>query len=58
MPDYLEFDPAIIEKRQVYRLLTGAVVPRPIGWASTISNSGVSISRRSRFSPWSASFPQ
>ena len=42
MPDYLEFDPAIIEKRQVYRLLTGAVVPRPIGWASTISNSGVS----------------
>ena len=26
---YLEFDPAIVEKRQVYRLLTGAVVPRP-----------------------------
>jgi flavin reductase (DIM6/NTAB) family NADH-FMN oxidoreductase RutF len=38
---YLEFDPAIIEKRQVYRLLTGAVVPRPIGWASTLSKSGV-----------------
>jgi hypothetical protein len=35
--DYLQFDPAIIEKRQVYRLLTGAVVPRPIGWASTIN---------------------
>jgi hypothetical protein len=31
MPDYLEFDPSIIEKGQVYRLLTGAVVPRPIG---------------------------
>jgi flavin reductase (DIM6/NTAB) family NADH-FMN oxidoreductase RutF len=42
MPDYLEFDPAIIEKRQVYRLLTGAVVPRPIGWASTVSKCGVS----------------
>ena len=39
--DYLQFDPAIIEKRQVYRLLTGAVVPRPIGWASTLSKSGV-----------------
>src|SRR6201981_3496076 len=39
---YLEFDPAIVEKRQVYRLLTGAVVPRPIGWASTVSKSGVS----------------
>jgi flavin reductase (DIM6/NTAB) family NADH-FMN oxidoreductase RutF len=41
-PPYLEFDPAIVEKRQVYRLLTGAVVPRPIGWASTISKNGVS----------------
>jgi hypothetical protein len=41
MPDYLEFDPAIVDKRQVYRLLTGAVVPRPIGWASTVSKSGV-----------------
>jgi len=41
-PHYLEFDPAIVEKRQVYRLLTGAVVPRPIGWASTVSKSGVS----------------
>jgi flavin reductase (DIM6/NTAB) family NADH-FMN oxidoreductase RutF len=41
-PHYLAFDPATIEKRQVYRLLTGAVVPRPIGWASTVSKSGVS----------------
>lgn len=40
-PHYLEFDPATIEKRQIYRLLTGAVVPRPIGWASTVSKSGV-----------------
>ena len=42
MSDYLEFDPAIIEKRQVYRLLTGAVVPRPIGWASTLSKNDIS----------------
>jgi len=41
MPDYLEFDPAIADKRQVYRLLTGSVVPRPIGWASTLSKRGV-----------------
>jgi hypothetical protein len=39
--DYLEFDPAIIEKRQVYRLLTGAVVPRPIGWASTVDKNAI-----------------
>ena len=39
--DYLQFDPAISEKRHVYRLLTGAVVPRPIGWASTVSKSGI-----------------
>jgi len=41
MPDYLEFDPAVVGARQVYRLLTGAVVPRPIGWASTVSAKGV-----------------
>ena len=41
-PHYLAFEPAIIEKPQVYRLLTGAVVPRPIGWASTVGKSGVS----------------
>jgi flavin reductase (DIM6/NTAB) family NADH-FMN oxidoreductase RutF len=41
MSDYLEFDPAVIDKRQVYRLLTGAVVPRPIGWASTVSPAGI-----------------
>jgi flavin reductase (DIM6/NTAB) family NADH-FMN oxidoreductase RutF len=41
MPDYLEFDPAVADKRHIYRLLTGAVVPRPIGWASTVSKDGV-----------------
>jgi flavin reductase (DIM6/NTAB) family NADH-FMN oxidoreductase RutF len=37
---YLEFDPSVTDKRQVYRLLTGAVVPRPIGWASTVNANG------------------
>ena len=41
MSDYLEFDPAVTDKRQVYRLLTGSIVPRPIGWASTVSKKGV-----------------
>jgi flavin reductase (DIM6/NTAB) family NADH-FMN oxidoreductase RutF len=40
MPDYLEIDPAVSERRQVYRTLVGSVVPRPIGWASTVSSSG------------------
>ncbi len=38
---YLEYDPSAVDFRQVYRLLTGAVVPRPIGWASTINSKGV-----------------
>ncbi len=41
MTDYLEFDPAVVDRRQVYRLLTGSVVPRPIGWASTVSKKGI-----------------
>ena len=40
MSDYLEFDPSEIERRAVYRLLTGSVVPRPIGWAATIDEEG------------------
>jgi flavin reductase (DIM6/NTAB) family NADH-FMN oxidoreductase RutF len=41
MPDTLEFDPAVVDERAIYRLLIGSVVPRPIGWASTVSISGV-----------------
>ena len=41
MSDYLQFDPATAERRQIYRLLVGSVVPRPIGWASTVSKAGV-----------------
>jgi flavin reductase (DIM6/NTAB) family NADH-FMN oxidoreductase RutF len=41
MTEYLEFDPAVVDRRQVYRLLTGGVVPRPIGWASTVGKNGV-----------------
>lgn len=37
----LEVDPADWAPRQVYFLLTGLVVPRPIAWVSTISPDGV-----------------
>ncbi|MEE9240261.1 MAG: flavin reductase family protein [bacterium] len=33
-------DPAGLERRQIYRLLVGSVVPRPIAWVSTISKNG------------------
>lgn len=36
----LEFDPTKLETKQVYKLLSGSVVPRPIAWVSTISESG------------------
>jgi flavin reductase (DIM6/NTAB) family NADH-FMN oxidoreductase RutF len=42
MSPYLEYDPATIDRTAVYRLLTSVVVPRPIGWASTMSAAGVS----------------
>ena len=41
MPTYREIDPAGAGEAEIYRMLTGAVVPRPIGWASTLSPQGV-----------------
>jgi flavin reductase (DIM6/NTAB) family NADH-FMN oxidoreductase RutF len=37
----LELDPDDWEPRQVYFLLTGLVIPRPIAWVSTRSPSGI-----------------
>ena len=34
-------DPSELDTHSVYKLLTGAVVPRPIAWVSTQSQSGV-----------------
>jgi flavin reductase (DIM6/NTAB) family NADH-FMN oxidoreductase RutF len=36
----VEINPAELEEKQVYKLLSGSVVPRPIAWVSTISKSG------------------
>ncbi|WP_028782297.1 flavin reductase family protein [Thalassobacillus devorans] len=37
----MKFNPSELETNQVYKLLTGAVVPRPIAWVSTVSSDHV-----------------
>ncbi|MGH2665576.1 flavin reductase family protein [Flavobacterium sp.] len=37
----MEFDPQLIDQKATYKLLTGAVIPRPIGWISTVSEEGI-----------------
>ena len=39
--NYRVFDTAEIDHQQIYRLLIGSVVPRPIAWVSTMSADGV-----------------
>ena len=37
----MEFDPQNLEQSAIYKLLTGAVIPRPIGWISSINEDGI-----------------
>jgi flavin reductase (DIM6/NTAB) family NADH-FMN oxidoreductase RutF len=37
----LSFDPAQCQQRQIYKLMTGIIVPRPIALVSTVSREGV-----------------
>lgn len=37
----MEFDPNNLEQAAIYKLLTGSVIPRPIGWISTIDENGI-----------------
>ncbi len=37
----MQFDPQNIEQKSIYKLLTGIVIPRPIGWISSISEEGI-----------------
>jgi flavin reductase (DIM6/NTAB) family NADH-FMN oxidoreductase RutF len=37
----MQFDPNDLEHSAVYKLLTGSVIPRPIGWISSISKEGI-----------------
>lgn len=36
----MEFDPGAVPPRTIYKLMTGAVVPRPIGWVSSVNANG------------------
>lgn len=37
----MQFNPADLDQKAIYKLLTGVIIPRPIGWVSSISESGV-----------------
>jgi flavin reductase (DIM6/NTAB) family NADH-FMN oxidoreductase RutF len=37
----MQFDPKDLEHSAIYKLLTGSVIPRPIGWISTIDENGI-----------------
>ena len=37
----MQFDPKNLEQKSIYKLLTGIIIPRPIGWISTISEDGI-----------------
>ncbi len=37
----MQFDIQNTESSALYKLLTGTVIPRPIGWVSTIDNNGI-----------------
>jgi flavin reductase (DIM6/NTAB) family NADH-FMN oxidoreductase RutF len=37
----MQFDPNELEHSAVYKLLTGAIIPRPIGWISSVSEDGI-----------------
>ena len=40
MTDTTEFDFARLTERERYKLLIGAVVPRPIAWVTTVDQEG------------------
>lgn len=37
----MKIDPAKTSQKDVYKILTGSVIPRPIGWISSISEDGI-----------------
>ncbi len=37
----MEFNPSELHHRDIYKLMTGTIVPRPIAWVSTVSPDGV-----------------
>lgn len=41
MANIMNLDPLVIDPTQCYTLLVGSVIPRPIAWISSLSNTGV-----------------
>lgn len=37
----MQFDPNNLDSSSLYKLLTGSIIPRPIGWISTIDENGI-----------------
>lgn len=37
----MQFDPNDLDHSAIYKLVTGAVIPRPIGWIATIDENGI-----------------
>ena len=37
----MEINPKDLEPKNAYKLLTGSIIPRPIGWVSTVSSTGI-----------------
>ena len=37
----MQLDPQKMEQKSIYKLLTGIIIPRPIGWISTINHEGI-----------------
>ena len=37
----MQFEPNKLEPSAVYKLLTGSIIPRPIGWISTVDQNGI-----------------
>jgi flavin reductase (DIM6/NTAB) family NADH-FMN oxidoreductase RutF len=37
----MQYDPKELEQKAIYKLLSGIIIPRPIGWISSISEEGI-----------------
>jgi flavin reductase (DIM6/NTAB) family NADH-FMN oxidoreductase RutF len=37
----MQFNPEELHQKEIYKLLTGLIIPRPIAWVSTISEEGI-----------------
>ena len=37
----MNFDPNTLQQSEIYKLLTGSIMPRPIGWVSTVDEKGI-----------------